>query len=91
MKTTKLNQATTVSKTIPLVGQKSKPMQTTIKQTDSRKTKAEARSTGMAELTHAMIAQRAWRIWNQNGRIPGRDRQNWLEAERQLKTELGIS
>ena len=40
--------------------------------------------------THDQIAERAWAIWIKGGCLPGQDRHNWLEAERQLKAELGI-
>jgi DUF2934 family protein len=43
--------------------------------------------------THEEIAQRAQAIYEQTGRQPGRDQQNWLEAESQLmrdrNTETG--
>ena len=34
--------------------------------------------------THDEIARRAREIFERNGRIPGRDLENWLEAESQL-------
>ena len=34
--------------------------------------------------THEEIAQRARAIYEQKGRVPGRDLENWLEAEAQL-------
>jgi hypothetical protein len=34
--------------------------------------------------THEEIARRAQAIFEQSGRVPGRDMQNWLEAEKQL-------
>ncbi len=34
--------------------------------------------------THEEIAQRARAIYEQSGRIPGRDMDNWLQAEAQL-------
>ena len=34
--------------------------------------------------THEEIAKVAYTIFEKNGRIPGRDVQNWLEAEAQL-------
>ena len=37
-------------------------------------------------LRHEDIAQLASRIWKQEGRLGGRDREYWLEAERQLQT-----
>ena len=39
-------------------------------------------------LTHEQIAQRAEHIWRQSGCLPGRDEQNWQEAEAQLRAEL---
>ena len=39
--------------------------------------------------THDQIAQKAHEIWLKNGCQHGQDRQNWLEAEAQLKKELG--
>jgi hypothetical protein len=39
--------------------------------------------------TQEQIAERAWAIWVRGGCMPGQDRQNWFEAERQLKAELG--
>ncbi len=41
-------------------------------------------------LTHDQIAQRAHQIWEKRGRPAGQDEQNWLEAEAQLKRELGV-
>ena len=34
--------------------------------------------------THDQIAQRAYAIFEQSGRLPGRDQANWLRAEREL-------
>ena len=39
-------------------------------------------------LTHEQIAERARTIWKAKGCILGHDKQNWLEAEAQLKAEL---
>jgi len=36
------------------------------------------------------ISARAKAIWEASGRKPGRDDQNWLEAERQLRKERGL-
>jgi hypothetical protein len=38
--------------------------------------------------THQQIAQRALEIWMRHGCPPGEDKENWLEAERQLKAEM---
>ncbi len=35
-------------------------------------------------LTHEEIAERARTIYEESGRIPGRDVENWLQAESQL-------
>jgi hypothetical protein len=35
--------------------------------------------------THEEIARRAYALFEKSGRVPGRDMQNWLEAESQLK------
>ena len=42
-------------------------------------------------LTHERIAERAWLIWRNRGCIPGEDKRNWFESEKQLKAELGIN
>ncbi len=39
-------------------------------------------------LTHERIAERAKALWEASGRVPGRDEQNWHEAEMQLRAEL---
>ena len=36
---------------------------------------------------HERIAERAYQLWEANGRPPGTDRANWFEAERLLRTE----
>jgi len=36
--------------------------------------------------THDEIAKRAYAIFEKSGRVPGRDLQNWLEAETHLRT-----
>jgi hypothetical protein len=38
--------------------------------------------------THDQIARRAHEIWIKRGCKPGMDRQNWFEAEAQLRAEL---
>lgn len=44
-----------------------------------------------AALAHDLIAERARAIWLRRGCSPDRDKENWREAEAQLKTELGIA
>ena len=39
-------------------------------------------------LTHERVAERARALWLASGCIPGRDEENWYEAEAQLKAEL---
>jgi len=41
-------------------------------------------------LTHEQIAERAKKIWQDRGCVPGFDEQNWYEAETQLKMELEV-
>jgi hypothetical protein len=38
--------------------------------------------------SHEQIANRAYQIFEENGRTPGRDVENWLAAETQLAKEL---
>jgi hypothetical protein len=40
--------------------------------------------------TRDEIAERAKALWKARGCTPGRDVENWLEAERQLRTERGL-
>jgi hypothetical protein len=40
--------------------------------------------------TQEQVAERAWALWIRGGCMPGQDHQNWFEAERQLKAELGV-
>ena len=35
--------------------------------------------------THHQIAVRAYQLWEENGRPDGTDREDWFEAERQLR------
>lgn len=50
---------------------------------------AAARQT-RAEPTREEITARAKALWEASGRKPGRDQQNWLAAERQLRKERGL-
>jgi hypothetical protein len=47
-------------------------------------------TTTPVKITREQIARRAHDIWVKNGCKHGQDEQNWLEAERQLKTEAGL-
>jgi len=40
--------------------------------------------------THEQIAQRAQDIWNRHGCPPGEDKENWFEAEAELRKEMGL-
>ena len=58
---------------------------------DARQTMSDSpggASRGTVPLTHEQIAERAKTLWLASGCRPGRDEQNWLEAEAQLKAEL---
>ena len=50
-----------------------------------------SKSEQVTPLTHEQIAKRAEAIWQAHGCLPGRDEQNWCEAEAQLKAELAIA
>jgi hypothetical protein len=39
-------------------------------------------------LTHDLIAERAWALWQERGCMPGQAEQNWHEAESLLRAEL---
>lgn len=47
-----------------------------------------AASATAAAPTHAQIAERARAIWIASGCVPGRDPENWQQAERQLRGEM---
>ena len=50
---------------------------------------SQGKASGAAtRLTHEQIAERARALWLASGCLPGRDEQNWLAAEAQLKAEL---
>jgi hypothetical protein len=49
------------------------------------KTNSPARKGELPPPTHEQIMQRAHRLWIEAGRPEGRDREHWLEAERQLR------
>ena len=50
--------------------------------------KAAPQATRRREITSDLIAARAYTIWEQQGRPQGRERDNWLLAESQLKQEI---
>jgi hypothetical protein len=41
-----------------------------------------------AVLSHDLIAERTWALWQKRGCMPGQAEQNWHEAESLLRTEL---
>jgi hypothetical protein len=45
-----------------------------------------AKSTARKTPTQQDIALRAWEIWKSRGCRPGTDLENWLEAEKQLRS-----
>jgi alkylation response protein AidB-like acyl-CoA dehydrogenase len=38
-----------------------------------------------AEPSYQDVSRRAFEIWERNGRMPGRDVENWLQAEAELR------
>ena len=40
--------------------------------------------------THEQVAQRAQEIWKRHGCPPGEDKENWFEAEAELRREMGL-
>jgi hypothetical protein len=46
-------------------------------------------STGAVKVPHEKIAMRAYEIWVKRGRPHGTDRQDWMEAEAELRAEFG--
>lgn len=62
------------------------------KKTTRAKAAEEAGGTATATMTldYDQVAERAREVWEQRGRPYGQDEQNWREAERQLREELGI-
>jgi hypothetical protein len=64
--------------------------------------KATGRGTAVQEMPHAkraarmegpshqQIAQRAQEIWTRHGCPPGEDKENWFEAEAELRREMGL-
>ena len=68
---------------------------TTAKRTTSKASKAPTRKAASpqpapasAQVTHEMIARRAYEIWLTNIKRAYQPAQDWLEAEKQLRAEL---
>jgi len=57
------------------------------KSTAKAKASPKAAPARKASPTEAQIRERAKQIWLERGRPAGRDEENWLEAERQLREE----
>src|SRR5438309_1679037 len=48
-------------------------------------------SSSTSKVPHEKIAMRAYEKWCKRGRPQGTDRQDWVEAEAELRAELGRS
>ena len=57
----------------------------------SRVSAPPAPTTVSAKLPHEKIAMRAFEKWCKRGRPHGTDKQDWLEAEAELRSELNRS
>lgn len=62
-------------------------MQTTEIKSKSRKNGNASVASPAAQPTQEQITARAFQIYVRNGRKEGRDTENWLEAEAELRTE----
>ncbi len=77
----------------PVVAPKAAPQTTSpvVAQVQARPVaapKAAPQASARREITNELIAARAYTIWEQQGRPQGRERDNWLLAESQLKQEI---
>ena len=52
-------------------------------------TTAPAATMNSSKLPHDKIAMRAYEKWCKRGRPQGTDKQDWYEAERELRAEMG--
>jgi hypothetical protein len=48
-------------------------------------------ATTPVKITHEKIAMRAYEKWVKRGQMHGRDLQDWVEAENELKAEMSRS
>lgn len=55
-------------------------------QLEKSKQPAQAQPAGGPAVTTEKIAARAYEIWRANGCPHGRDKENWLQAERELRS-----
>jgi len=65
-------------------------MKMVVKQVKRRPTRREAQTDddrGQADQVRPRIAQRAYELYAQRGHAHGHDREDWLEAERQILNE----
>lgn len=56
----------------------------------ARKPKSASQIFTNQEQVNEMIRKKAQEIYEKNDRKPGRDMDNWLEAERIVKKQIGI-
>jgi len=62
-------------------------MQNNDTKSKNRKNSNSSAASSTAPLTHEQITARAFQIYVRNGRKEGRDTENWLEAEAELRAE----
>ncbi|MBN1359872.1 MAG: DUF2934 domain-containing protein [Sedimentisphaerales bacterium] len=86
----KKSTVATAESTTPKSKSEVTPLRPADKPAASAATGATARSQTPAGPTHEQIAQRAHELWVKNGSKHGEDRMRWLEAEAQLKREMGV-
>ena len=55
------------------------------------KEEAAGKTQKQVSLNHEVISERAKAIWRNRGCPPDQDIRNWLDAESELKQELGVS
>lgn len=68
---------------------KTKQTKSTPRAGGAAKSKSRKASKPAPTLSYEQIAARAEQIWREKGCPAGHDEQNWHEAERQLREELG--
>jgi hypothetical protein len=81
-KTTPLKAKRTAAPTAAKAAPKTKPAAKTI----ARKAARAAAPLPVQKITSEQIAQRAYLIWEQQGRPAGMEQEHWLLAEQQLKS-----
>ena len=68
-------------------GENTKMMVKQVKRSPSRRAAQTDDDRGQADQAQPRIAQRAYELYEQRGYAHGHDREDWLEAERQLLSE----